>query len=124
MTKISSEILLNPGPVNLSKRVREAFSMKDVCHRELEFAEVVQGINTKLSKVYSELSDGKYQSVLLTSSGTGAVEAMLSTFIPKDSITLVIDNGIYGARMERMLELSNRDIKYSNLIGRNQLMLI
>ena len=108
MTKISSEILLNPGPVNLSKRVREAFSMKDVCHRELEFAEVVQGINTKLSKVYSELSDGKYQSVLLTSSGTGAVEAMLSTFIPKDSITLVIDNGIYGARMERMLELSNR----------------
>ena len=82
--------------------------MKDVCHRELEFAEVVQGINTKLSKVYSELSDSKYQSVLLTSSGTGAVEAMLSTFIPKDSITLVIDNGVYGARMERMLELSNR----------------
>ncbi len=56
MNKSGSEILLNPGPVNLSQRVREALSGKDVCHRELEFAELVQHINKRLGEVYSGLS--------------------------------------------------------------------
>ena len=107
----NSEILLNPGPVNLSQRVREALSGKDVCPRELEFAELIQYINKRLGEVYSELSSCNYRSVLLTSSGTGAVEAMLTTFIPKDSTTLVIDNGVYGARMERILKFSNHNYK-------------
>ena len=111
MTKSGSEILLNPGPVNLSQKVRQALSGKDVCHRELEFAELVQYINKRLGEVYSELSSCNYQSVLLTASGTGAVEAMLTTFIPKNSTTLVVDNGVYGARMERILKSSNRDHK-------------
>ena len=111
MNKSGSEILLNPGPVNLSQRVREALSGKDVCHRELEFAELVQHINKRLGEVYSGLSSCNYRSVLLTASGTGAVEAMLTTFIPKGSATLVIDNGVYGARMERILKASNRDYK-------------
>jgi len=111
MNKSRSEILLNPGPVNLSQKVREALSGKDVCHRELEFAELVQYTNKRLGEVYSGLSRCNYQSVLLTSSGTGAVEAMLTTFIPKDSTTLVIDNGVYGDRMERILKASNRHHK-------------
>ena len=45
MDNSGSEILLNPGPVNLSQKVREALSDKDVCHRELEFAILVQYIN-------------------------------------------------------------------------------
>ena len=111
MSASNSEILLNPGPVNLSQKVREALSGKDVCPRELEFAELIQYINKRLGEVYSELSSCNYRSVLLTSSGTGAVEAMLTTFIPKDSTTLVIDNGVYGARMERILKFSNRSYK-------------
>ena len=75
MNKSNSEILLNPGPVNLSQRVREALSGKDVCHRELEFGELVQHINKRLGEVYSGLSSCNYRSVLLTASGTGAVEA-------------------------------------------------
>ena len=51
MDKSNSKILLNPGPVNLSPRVREALSGKDVCHRELEFAELVQQINKRLGEV-------------------------------------------------------------------------
>ena len=109
MDNSGSEILLNPGPVNLSQKVREALSDKDVCHRELEFAKLVQYINKRLGEVYSGLSGCNYQSVLLTASGTGAVEAMLTSFIPRESITLVIDNGVYGARMQRILKSSNRD---------------
>ena len=94
MYKSGNEILLNPGPVNLSQKVRKALSGRDVCHRELEFAKLVQYINNRLGKVYSELSDCDYQSVLLTASGTGAVEAMLTSFISRDSTTFVIDNGL------------------------------
>ena len=57
MYKSGNEILLNPGPVNLSQKVRRALSEKDVCHRELEFAKLVQYINNRLGKVYSGLSD-------------------------------------------------------------------
>ena len=111
METCRNKILLNPGPVNLSKRVREALSAKDVCPRELEFAELIQYINKRLGEVYSELSGCNYKTVLLTSSGTGAIEAMLTSFISKDSKTLVIDNGVYGNRMERILKFSNRDYK-------------
>lgn len=111
MSKLSSEILLNPGPVNLSQKVRVALSNKDLCHREKEFGELIKDINKRLGQVYLELSKEDYHSVLLTSSGTGAVEAMLKSFIPKSSLTLVINNGVYGARMERILRLSNRPYK-------------
>ena len=32
-------ILLNPGPVVLSERVRQAMLKPDLCHREQEFVE-------------------------------------------------------------------------------------
>ena len=34
-----SHVLLNPGPVNVSERVRAALSRGDACHREPEVAE-------------------------------------------------------------------------------------
>jgi 2-aminoethylphosphonate-pyruvate transaminase len=33
-------ILLNPGPVSLSERVRKALLRPDICHREAEFSEL------------------------------------------------------------------------------------
>ena len=41
-------ILLNPGPVNLSDRVRRALSGPDLCHREPEFAELKAGVRRRL----------------------------------------------------------------------------
>jgi 2-aminoethylphosphonate-pyruvate transaminase len=35
-------ILLNPGPANTSREVREALVMPDLCHREPEFFEVMR----------------------------------------------------------------------------------
>ena len=37
-------ILLNPGPVTLSNRVRNALSGPDLCHREEEFGLLQQSI--------------------------------------------------------------------------------
>jgi len=95
-------ILLNPGPVTLSAGVRAALGRADWCHREPEFAALTKALNAALTAIYPALA-GDYQSVLMSSSGTGAVEAMLASFAPDSEKTLVVANGVYGERMARML---------------------
>ena len=89
---MSTHILLNPGPVSLSNKVREALLNPDMCHRENNFSEMAIRIQSKLENVYREM-ESKYKAVLLTGSGTSAVEAMLSTFVPKlNSSSLILAN--------------------------------
>lgn len=95
-------ILLNPGPVTLSDGVRAALRHEDLCHREPEFAQITQEVLQRLARVHPDAAD-RYASVLLTGSGSAAVEAMLSTFAPADRTTLVVCNGVYGERMAQML---------------------
>lgn len=96
------QILLNPGPVTLTQRVRDALGRGDWCHREPEFAALMQEINARLLDVHPALQTG-FSAATLAASGTGAVEAMLSAFAPEDGETLVVANGVYGERMTRML---------------------
>jgi len=107
MKEYPRTILLNPGPVTLSERVRNALLRGDWCHREPEFAELTREINDRLVRVYREMTRG-YEAVMLTGSGTSAVEAMLASFAPADSETLIVANGVYGERMARMLAVRGR----------------
>jgi 2-aminoethylphosphonate-pyruvate transaminase len=95
------EILLNPGPVTLSERVRTALMKPDLCHREKEFATLCLDILKMISQVYPEAKD--FQPVMLTGSGTSAVEAMLQSFSPVNKKSLIAANGVYGERMATML---------------------
>ena len=99
---MTGPILLNPGPVSLSPRVRGALTRGDWCHREPEFAELTGKINAALANVYAPGTED-YRSVLITGSGTSAVEAMLATFADDFGKTVVVSNGVYGERMARML---------------------
>lgn len=96
-------ILLNPGPVTLSDRVRRAMLREDLCHREPEFAQLTLEIKAGLSSIYPEAA-ADYEAILLAGSGTCAVEAMLSTLVPKNGKALVVTNGVYGERMAAMIE--------------------
>ena len=95
-------ILLNPGPVTLSERVRTALLHEDVCHREPEYAALIMDIRARLIRVYEDTAD-EYTAVILTGSGTCAVEAMLATLIPRNGKALVVTNGVYGERMADMI---------------------
>lgn len=95
-------VLLNPGPVTLSARVRAALTAGDWCHREPEFAALVRDLNTGLAAVYEPLAED-YEAVTFAGSGTAAVEGMLGAFAPDEAATLVVANGVYGERMARML---------------------
>lgn len=95
-------ILLNPGPVTLTPRVRQALTDEDLCHREPEFEKLLGNIHHRLTQVYPESSNG-FDPLIITGSGTAAVEAMLATLAPRETPTLVLCNGVYGERMADML---------------------
>jgi 2-aminoethylphosphonate-pyruvate transaminase len=94
-------VLLNPGPVNLSERVRAALTRPDICHREPEFSALQTAIREKLAAVYG-LSGRDWAAVLLTGSGTAAMEAMLGSLPGRNSKVLIIENGVYGERLSRI----------------------
>ena len=95
-------VLLNPGPVNLSERVRSALTRGDWCHREPEFADLTRDINGRLERLYSGTADC-FEAVTITGSGTAVVEGMLHSFAPREAATLVVSNGVYGERIASML---------------------
>jgi 2-aminoethylphosphonate-pyruvate transaminase len=91
-------ILLNPGPVNLSARVRAALAGPDMCHREPEFSRLQDRIRRGLLGVYG-LDPARWSAVLMTGSGTAALEAMIVSLVPGSGRLLVIENGVYGERI-------------------------
>lgn len=95
-------ILLNPGPVTLSTRVRHAMTRADLCHREPDFLALQAEVRLRLGRIYPEAEEG-WVPILLTGSGTGAVEAMVGSLVPADGRALVLVNGVYGERMVAML---------------------
>ena len=99
--------LLNPGPVSLTPRVRNALSEVDLCHREPEFAELGREVISRLARVYAEAS-AAYVPVVLTGSGTAAVEAMLGILDRAIEQVIVIANGVYGDRIVAMLEAQSK----------------
>lgn len=104
---MNRSILLNPGPVTLTERVRHALLREDLCHREPEFAQLILEIKDRLTKIYPEAAND-YEAIVLTGSGTCAVEAMLSSLIPKDGKALVVANGVYGERIATMVKAHNK----------------
>ncbi len=97
-------ILLNPGPVSISDGVRKAAVSADLCHREPEFFTLQDRVRSGLLDVYGP-GPGEWTCVLLGGSGTTALEAMLSSLLPRDARLLVIENGVYGERISRIAQI-------------------
>src|SRR5215212_2749884 len=98
-------MLLNPGPVNVSDRVRQALLKPDLCHREPEFTALLHGIQDKLLRAFVPGGESDYAAVLITGSGTAAVESALMSSIPHGRRILILNNGIYGERLSNMVGL-------------------
>ena len=99
--------LLNPGPVTLTERVRGALQRPDLCHREPEFYALAMGVRGRIEQIYEGCA-GRFVAILLTGSGTSAVEAMVGSMVPKDGHALVVANGVYGDRMAAMLTVQGK----------------
>jgi 2-aminoethylphosphonate-pyruvate transaminase len=93
-------ILLNPGPANTTRSVREALVMPDLCHRESEFFDVMRECRQRLTRLAG--CSERFAAVLFTGSGTAAVEAAVCSALPRDRALLVVSNGVYGDRLVRI----------------------
>ncbi|OJA74462.1 2-aminoethylphosphonate aminotransferase [Burkholderia ubonensis] len=94
-------LLLNPGPVTLTERVRRSLLQPDLCHRESEFFDLQDEARARLVAAYG-LDPAEWAAVLMTGSGTAAVESMIAALVPQGGKLLVIENGVYGERIAQI----------------------
>jgi 2-aminoethylphosphonate aminotransferase len=96
--------LFNPGPANTSDRVKNSvIECGDVCPRELETGNLMKEISERIKFLLTTNPD-QFECVLFTSSGTGAVESVISS-LPENANVLNIVNGSYGNRIADMLSV-------------------
>jgi len=107
-------LLLNPGPVTLSERVRRSLLQPDLCHRESEFFDLQDEARTRLLSTYS-LDSSQWTAVLMTASGTAAVESMVAALVPKNGRLLIVENGVYGERIA--LICAQYGIDHERIVG-------
>ena len=100
MKKIKKNIILTPAPATTTDSVKYAQVVPDICPREKEFGEIMEGIRKDLVKVVH--GNDKYTSVLLTGSGTSVMDCVINSVIPKHGRLLILENGAYGVRIEEI----------------------
>jgi 2-aminoethylphosphonate-pyruvate transaminase len=96
-------VLLNPGPVVVTDRVRKALLRGDICHREKEFSRILKRVRQMLLEAFAP--SGDYTSAVFTGSGTAAMEAAIASSVEEGRAILIINNGVYGERFSRMASI-------------------
>ena len=98
---MTQPILLNPGPVNVHASVKHAIGGEDWCHREPEFFVLQDRVRAGIVRAL-ELDQARWASILMSGSGTCAVEAMIASLVPRGRALLVVSNGVYGERIAKI----------------------
>jgi 2-aminoethylphosphonate-pyruvate transaminase len=100
-------LLLTPGPLTTSKSVKEVM-VHDWGSRDAAFLKINDTVLTRLVELVNGGAD--YVTVPMQGSGTFAVEAMLTTMVPKDGKVLLLINGAYGQRAKKICEIAKRKV--------------
>jgi 2-aminoethylphosphonate-pyruvate transaminase len=98
-------LLLTPGPLTTSKSVKEVM-VHDWGSRDATFLKINREVLERLPEIAH--AAGSFVTVPIQGSGTFAVEAMLTSFVPKKGRVLVLINGAYGHRAKRILDIAGR----------------
>lgn len=96
-TKVTRNVLLNPGPATTTDTVKQAQVVPDICPREEEFGALVRGIRASLVRIAGGGDD--YTAVLFGGSGTAVMDAVVNSVVPAGRKIAVIVNGAYGQRL-------------------------
>ena len=107
VSETGDPLLLTPGPLTTSRRVKEVM-VHDWGSRDATFLKINSEVLTRLPEIVNGAAD--YVTVPMQGSGTFAVEAMLTTFVPANGKVLLLINGAYGHRAKKILEIARREI--------------
>jgi aspartate aminotransferase-like enzyme len=95
-------LVMIPGPTNVPYRVMQAMLTPIINHRSDDFRVLYRRLQEKLKYTFQTEND----IVVLTSSGTGAVEASVVNLIRKGDRAIIPVNGEFSERLAKMIELA------------------
>jgi 2-aminoethylphosphonate-pyruvate transaminase len=107
VSETGDPLLLTPGPLTTSKTVKESM-VHDWGSRDAAFIAINKAVLERLPEVIN--GKGTHVTVPMQGSGTFAVEAMLTTFVPPSGKVLLLINGAYGQRAKKILEIARRGV--------------
>jgi 2-aminoethylphosphonate-pyruvate transaminase len=107
MSETGDPLLLTPGPLTTSKSVKEVM-IHDWGSRDAAFININKTVLLRLTELINGGDD--FVTVPMQGSGTFAVEAMLTTLIPRNGKALIVINGAYGHRAKRICDIAGRAI--------------
>src|SRR5882672_1180067 len=100
-------LLLTPGPLTTSASVKQAM-VHDWGSRDAGFLRVNRMVLDRIVELAG--GQGSHVTVPVQGSGTFAVEAMITSFVPRAGRLLVLINGAYGQRARRIAEIAGRAV--------------
>ncbi len=105
-----------PGPTNVPNRVMNAMLAPIINHRSEDFRTLYKSIIEKTQKLFQTESD----IVLLSASGTGAVEASVVNLIKKGDKVVIPVNGEFSTRLADLIDSwGGQSIRIESQFGEN-----
>jgi aspartate aminotransferase-like enzyme len=104
-------LLLTAGPTPLSEQVRKILSQPMIYHRDQEFISIFNRLSANLTYLFQTKNDV----LILTCSGSGAMEAGITNFFSPGDNVLVIENGKFSERWSQIAE------RYQLMVNRLQI---
>lgn len=96
-----------PGPTPLPDPVREAGGRQMINHRSPEFRDLLQRVTGRLQRAFATANDV----LMLTSSGTGALEAAIVNHLSPGDHVLAVTIGSFGDRFAEIAERYGADVR-------------
>jgi 2-aminoethylphosphonate-pyruvate transaminase len=95
--------LFTPGPLTTTAETKQVM-LEDYGSRDTYFINLIAEVRSELLKI-AELEKEKYSVVLMQGAGTFGLESLVSSVFDKDDYLLILINGAYGRRFQRMAEI-------------------
>lgn len=105
VSETGDPLLLTPGPLTTSAAVKQAM-VHDWGSRDQGFIAINKMVLEKIVELAG--GEGTHVTVPMQGSGTFAVEAMITSFVPKMGKLLILINGAYGHRARKIAEIAGR----------------
>ena len=96
-----------PGPTPVPDDIFQAMSKQMIDHRGVEFAGILQRLTANLKRAFETKND----LYVLTSSGTGAMEAAITNTLSPGERVLAVTVGNFGDRFSKIASAYGADVE-------------
>ncbi len=103
----ADKLLFTPGPLTTSRTVKEAM-LHDLGSRDAAFIERVRDVRRRLVSLAG--AEATHTAVIVQGSGTFAIEAVLTSVVPRGGKLAVVVNGAYGARIVQIARVAGIEV--------------